>query len=864
MGSFAYVPIIALLCYTFLLLVFIAAKKNDIINAFLIILVVFILWTGGSFCMRMQLWPSIKFWYNVSILGLTLLPYSFLNFVYEFADLKSVMSKKLLLIFVITVNVINISTGFFLKAPEALSSANGETIFVYSYSWQVAILFAVCVTTFLNILYILFKCSKKSTLVKNQFILINMGILILFAGHIGIMIPYFRGFPTDILAGVFNAFFMFYALYKKNLFKLNLLVSRGSCYAIAAGLSFSIFFNLISPLEKFINYNFPIANDKTALIIAVAFTLSTSIIYYFMKHFIDMIFIKDEIMQAESLKEFSLNISKSLNVNEILEELTEVIQKTISVKKVFICIADKKNICYEIVHSTSFLDSKIFTIKRDNPLVRLLENSNECLLMIDFKRTIDYKSMWESEKRQLLDLDIECFVPLKDDKGMVGIVMLCGKDKNKKFTYNDISFLDSVNSIGSIAVKNSRLFERVYLEARTDELTGLLNRKYFYEIVQQEYEKNKDESLALIILNIDDFKLYNQLYGNKEGDIALQNISQIISASVGENGFVARYSGKEFAIILPSYDVLSTRNLAEVIRKQILNMNKHESDYTLKMLTVSGGICSIPYAASNVKQLINNADMAIYTVKQNGKNAIMVYTGTDQKIERESKDSTPHRENIYLEFASTIYALTAAIDTKDHYTFTHSKNVEYYATELAYAYGMNEDCVEIVREAALLHDIGKIGIPEQILNKPGKLTEEEYEVIKGHVENSIGIIKHLPSLNYVIPAVIAHHERYDGHGYPRRIAKEDIPVSARILCIVDSFDAMISVRPYKNPYSISTALKILEEQAGLQFDPKLVRIFIELVENGSIKVREEEILTKDILPKDILSKDILSKETFIR
>jgi diguanylate cyclase (GGDEF)-like protein/putative nucleotidyltransferase with HDIG domain len=851
MGNFAYVPIIALLCYTFLLLAFIAAKKNNIINAFLIILVVLILWTGGSFCMRIQLWPSIKFWYNVSILGLTLLPYSFLNFVYEFADLKSVMTKMLLFILVITVNVINISTGFFLKAPEALSSANGETIFVYSYSWRVAIIFAVCFVTFLNILYVLFKCSKKSTLVKNQFMPIIIGIMILFAGHIGIMIPYFRGFPTDILDGVFNAWLMFYALYRKNLFQLNLLVSRGSCYAIAAGLSFSIFFNLISPLEKFINNNFPIAKDKTVLIIAVSFTLSTSIIYYFMKHFIDMVFIKDEIMQAESLKEFSLNISKSLNVIEILEQLTEVIQKTIAVKKVFICIADKKNICYEIVHSTSPLDSKIFTIKRDNSLVTLLENSNECLLMRDFKRTINYKSMWENEKSQLMGLDIECFVPLKDDTGMVGIVMLSGKDKNKNFTYNDIRFLDSVNSIGSIAVKNSRLFERVYLEARTDELTGLLNRKYFFEVVQQEYEKNKGESLSLIILNIDDFKLYNQLYGNMEGDVALQNISQVISASVGENGFVARYSGKEFAVILPSYDVLSTRNLAEVIRKQILNMNKHESDYTLKMLTVSGGICSIPYAASNVKQLIDNADMAIYTVKHNGKNAIMVYTGIEQKIERESKDSTPHRENIYSEFASTIYALTATIDTKDHYTFTHSKNVAYYATELAYAYGMNEDCVEIVREAALLHDIGKIGIPEHILNKPGKLTDEEYGIIKGHVENSIGIIKHLPSLNYVIPAVIAHHERYDGHGYPRRIANEDIPVSARILCIVDSFDAMISERPYKNPYSISVALKILEEQAGLQFDPKLVPIFIELVENGSIKVCEEEIVSKDILPKEI-------------
>lgn len=840
MGNFAYVPVIALLCYSLLFLTFIAAKKNHIINAFLFVLAVLILWTGGSFCMRLQLWPSLKFWYDVSILGLTLLPYSFLGFVYEFADLRNTAAKRLWLLVVIAVNAGNILTGFFLRAPDAVSSSNGQTIFIYRYSWPVAILFAVCAVIVLHMLYILLKYSRKNEMAKKQFMPIILGIAILFLGHLMILVPYFRGFPTDILAGVFNAFFLFYALYRRNLFQLKLLMSRGSCYAISAGLSFALFTNFIGPLEESMSRHFPVAKGKAVLIIAFLFTLSTSIIYYIMKRFFDMVFIRDEVTQAESLKEFSLNISKSLNVNEILQELAEVIHKTIAIKKVYICIADKKNTCYEIVHSSNPLDMKKFTIRRDNPLVTWLENNNECVLMRDFKRTVAYKSIWENEKRQLLDLEIECAVPLRDDSGMIGIILLSEKPKKANFTYRDISFLDSINSIGSIAVKNSKLFEKVYLEARTDELTGLLNRKYFYEVLQQEYEKNKNGSLALIILNIDDFKLYNQLYGNKEGDIALQNIAQIISASVGGSGHVARYSGKEFAVILPSYDVFTARNLAEVIRKQIMNMNKRASDYALKMLTVSGGICSIPYAASNVRQLIDNADMAIYMVKHNGKNAIMVYTGNESKCDRKVKDFPERKEKIYSEYASTIYALTAAIDTKDHYTFSHSRNVAYYATELAYAFGMNEDCAEIVREAALLHDVGKIGIPEQILNKPGKLTDEEYEIVKGHVENSIGIIRHLPSLDYVIPAVIGHHERYDGNGYPRRIAGEDIPISARILCIADSFDAMISKRPYKEPYSVNVALKILEEQAGLQFDPKLVPVFIELVQNGTIRVCEEE------------------------
>ena len=140
----------------------------------------------------------------------------------------------------------------------------------------------------------------------------------------------------------------------------------------------------------------------------------------------------------------------------------------------------------------------------------------------------------------------------------------------------------------------------------------------------------------------------------------------------------------------------------------------------------------------------------------------------------------------------------------------------------------------------MLHVIGKIGIPEHILNKPGKLEKEEYEVMKEHVENSIGIIRHLPSLDYVIPAVIGHHERWDGRGYPRRIAGEDIPLSARILCIADSFDAMVSKRSYKDAYDTRRALDIVRSEAGRQFDPQLAELFVTLVENGTITVLKNE------------------------
>ena len=190
----------------------------------------------------------------------------------------------------------------------------------------------------------------------------------------------------------------------------------------------------------------------------------------------------------------------------------------------------------------------------------------------------------------------------------------------------------------------------------------------------------------------------------------------------------------------------------------------------------------------------------------------------------------------YEQIAPTIYALTAAIDAKDSYTFEHSCHVSDYAVLLAKKIGLEPNDIEIVKEAGLLHDIGKIGIPESILKKQGRLNDEEYEIMKTHVTNSIEMIHFLPNMNYVIPAVLSHHERYDGKGYPRGLKGEDIPLLGRILAVCDSFDAMTTKRTYKEAMSIDYAIGELERNKGTQFDPKLAETFIELLKEGKIDV----------------------------
>ncbi|MCR1840726.1 HD domain-containing phosphohydrolase [Murimonas intestini] len=835
MYSFGWIPITALFCYVFLFFAFAAAKKTKVIKSFMVLLMVMVLWTGGSLAMRLQLWPSVEFWYHVSLLGVFFLPCTFMGFIMDFLDIRKKACRIFGQVFFLGSYILNLFTGIFLPPPSVVEGSAKGVQFVYDFSWPIIIPFAVAGCLLGIMVYYIFRGCKGNMVLKKQLTPILAGIVILFTGHMCLMIPFFKGFPIDVLSGVFNAFFMFYALYSKRLFKLTLLISRWNCYIASAVISIVLFYQSIPVMGKFARESLKMSESVAIMAIAALYMISTIVLYTVMKRFLDNIFVREELVQTENLKEFSHAVSKTLDIDEILASMVDVIRKTIEVNKIYICIEDL-NGNYVIKRSTSPLDENSFLLRADHPIIQYLKKTDGSLMMKDFKRTIGYKSMWESEKRQLQEWRIECFVALKDEEDLEGLVMLSEKPRHSSFTYDDMSFLTSVGSVSSMAVKNSRLYEKAYEEARKDELTGLLNRKSFYEVIEEAYEANKESSLALAILNIDDFKLYNQLYGAAEGDIALQKIAQIIKSTVGENGYVARYGGKEFALILPRFDLYSARNLAENVCSQIKELNRYSGEYSMKALTMSGGVCAIPYTASNVQELISNADLAVYTVKRSGKNAVMVYS--EGQAKRGEEATALRSKSSYNEYASTIYALTAAIDTKDHYTFSHSKNVAYYAGELARGFGMNDECIDIVKEAGLLHDIGKIGIQEDILNKPGKLTAEEYEIMKTHVENSIGIIRHLPSLDYVIPAVIGHHERYDGKGYPRRIAGEDIPLMARILCIADSFDAMISVRSYKASMPVERAFAILEEEAGKQFDPKLVPVFINLVKSGTIKIAE--------------------------
>lgn len=375
-------------------------------------------------------------------------------------------------------------------------------------------------------------------------------------------------------------------------------------------------------------------------------------------------------------------------------------------------------------------------------------------------------------------------------------------------------------------VIEQRLFELTQL----DGLTGLHNHTYLKRSLQRELAEaqKSGRKVAFLLLDIDNFKVYNDWFGHLTGDGLLQEFSRVLRRSVRSTDILGRYGGDEFAVIMPGADSAAAQKVGERIRLAIENYPfLHREEMPGGKITASIGIAVYPEDARNVNEMIAHADEAMYRVKRKLKNEVQLYFSVVREYEKDFGDLEPLLMN-------TAKALLIIINNKDRYTYAHSEKVAEYAGLLAENLSLPDEEVKKIRLAAFLHDIGKIELPRQILTKPAPLSEDEWALVKQHPSYGANILRSLKMMDDLIPLVLYHHERYDGRGYPIGLAGEKIPLGARILALADSFDAMLSTRPYKKPRSFEETVREIREQSGKQFDPVLVDVFLKVIENTRV------------------------------
>ncbi len=356
--------------------------------------------------------------------------------------------------------------------------------------------------------------------------------------------------------------------------------------------------------------------------------------------------------------------------------------------------------------------------------------------------------------------------------------------------------------------------------ALTDPLTGLGNHRHFHDRLEREVADSRDQAypLSLCLVDIDDFKRINDRNGHPGGDKVLAQLA----TRLRQGGEAFRLGGDEFAILLPGRDEEGARIAAEAIVRRIATVELPPAG-PAGAVTVSAGIATVPEEGIDRDELVRRADSALYWAKEYGKDQVRVHRPDVVEIaELKRLAAGPDRAARFRAAAS----LARAVDARDAYTGSHSERVAELAARIATRLGVDREQVELTRLAGSLHDLGKLAIPEEILRKPGPLSEAERMVLERHPQIGFRMLESL-GVDPVADWVLHHHERWDGAGYPHAVAGETIPLGARIIFVADAYDAMTSDRVYRERLSDEEALEELERCAGSQFDPEIVAAFAE-------------------------------------
>ncbi|HDZ21113.1 hypothetical protein LCGC14_0094430 [marine sediment metagenome] len=378
----------------------------------------------------------------------------------------------------------------------------------------------------------------------------------------------------------------------------------------------------------------------------------------------------------------------------------------------------------------------------------------------------------------------------------------------------------------------------------TDPLTGLRDRRYFGEMIEHELGEMQryGGELALMMLDVDHFKAVNDTYGHQFGDKVLIEVAKLLFAEARRADFVARWGGDEFVVLMPHTPLEAAAAAADRIREKVSATTISDGKQAAR-ITVSAGIGVIDATeGKNASGLLRLSDDALYAAKHSGRNCTRTWKDIQQGAPP-TDDNAPDAgrvEELQLQMAELkhrarevsvqgIWTLIQALEARDPFTRGHAENVTRYAVGIAETMGLEPANIEVLRWASMVHDIGKIGVPDDILKKKTPFTEWERGQMQSHVLTGVRILQEMRLLESEIPLVRCHHERWDGKGYPQGLAGSAIPISSRIMAVADTLDAITSERVYRKGRDLSTALQIIADESGKKFDPLVVDALIRWV-----------------------------------
>jgi diguanylate cyclase (GGDEF)-like protein/putative nucleotidyltransferase with HDIG domain len=640
------------------------------------------------------------------------------------------------------------------------------------------------------------------------------------------LIPAVAGLPLDHMGSLLNAMIITYAISQFRLLDIKMVARTFLSYFATTIIIGGTCAGAILLVFHYFSGQPPVGFMLIGVIIVLLLVAVARPLRNRIQKLVDRIFYPQTYQYRQALLGFSAKMSHILNLKELADEMLPTLCKALDISWSGLMLQDSENGDFGIRFVHPQVESKTvqeFSISADSLIVSWLDKNGMPLDPGQIDNITEFHGLWQTEREQITRSGLGLLYPMKSRDHIICILALGQKRNSKLYSHEDIHMVSSMANQAGIIIENAQLYTQATTRANTDELTSLYNHRHFHERLEQEIARGSrfGSTFSLILMDIDLFKSYNDIYGHLAGDQVLRKVGRYIATSVRSIDLAFRYGGEEFAVILPEARLDDAYKGAERIRKTI----ESKSSSRAMPITVSVGVANWPTDGVMKEEIINRADAALYRAKELGRNRTCLTTD----LNKSGANLIGTELEAQPKALSIIYALAATVDAKDSYTYGHSRKVSEYAVRMAEALGLSLDKINTLRAAGLLHDIGKVGVPDSILTKKSALTGEEWNPIRMHPELGVEILKHVIDLVNCLPAINYHHEHYDGSGYPGGIKEKNIPIEARILSIADAYDAMTSPRPYRSQLSLEEALLELERCASTQFDPELVKIFCDMM-----------------------------------
>ncbi|HXW50784.1 MAG TPA: diguanylate cyclase [Candidatus Acidoferrales bacterium] len=521
--------------------------------------------------------------------------------------------------------------------------------------------------------------------------------------------------------------------------------------------------------------------------------------------------------ELQLLAEVSRALSSQLSIRALCQTVCNEVRRVMDAKVFFVALAAESGTAMQLefaIEGDDVLETE--PVPLENSFAkRVLETRQPIVMQTgeEINRQ-PHRTIHSNERGAVRSL---AMAPLRLGDRCIG-VMSAQSYNERAFDDSSVRLLTAIGEQLALAVQNAQLFGDAKSRADRDPLTNLFHHRYLKTRLEEEISRSRftNQPLVVLMMDIDNFKLVNDTYGHPVGDDALRMLTAVLLATCRGSDIIGRYGGDEFMIILPDTDVEAGMRIAERIEAEVAGRELHLNAGSSIPLRCSIGLASVPQDGRTPSDIIAKADAALYQSKRQGRPM-----GRLQRV-----GTTQLRLEGNFEPVSE---LLAALLARDPATRSHLEHVNRLGKEFSEVVGLSKADTQSLLLASVLHDIGKIAIPDQVLRKPGRLTRDEYDLIRRHPQIGAMLIEHVPGFADAANAVLHHHERFDGRGYPFKLSGESIPLLARIVTLIDAFSAMVMDRPYHKGMSESESLRELRKGAGTQFDPSLVELFAAMV-----------------------------------